>query len=570
MITTHPALALLARKKFVGIFRKQVRRLKTVKGAIFAFFGILVFTMWFGSLLLGQFAVRPGHGGDAAVVLTADTVQVSIFFLVVFTVMSSLGFRGLFLPKDEIELLFSAPVSRSDVIRYRLLTNIGRSLFGGVIVGLIATKRAPNPWYGFVGTFLAVQALPLLSQGISLAVGSAESRVASKTPRNIARIAGILGFALYLAIVLMLVTNANEKFVGWLRDSATGRGFAMVFTDPWLLAVSSICRPWAHLITAASPGEFLSWLVICVGIWIVLFELVARIPVDYRELSLQTASDVAKRLNRMRRTGGASAGQVSKRAASWHVPWLFGRGRFGAIAWLKTGSILRKARSTLIVSIAILSLITFFAAAMLKSGKGEGMEPMVSIFMAFFGCMYLCGGLRFDFREDLDRMEFLKTCPAPAWVVFLATVTPQIVLVSLLMAVAVLLKSVITGIFPDVLPLVVLSIPLLCFTWVAIDNVVFLASPVRYVAGQDTVLQNAGRAVVMMFVRFLILLGVVVSVGIPVLLGFGARQLFPSLGVAAVIAGGALGVLAWCVDCGILTAAGAWQLRHFDVSRDRA
>jgi hypothetical protein len=291
--------------------------------------------------------------------------------------------------------------------------------------------------------------------------------------------------------------------------------------------------------------------------------------VDYRELSLQTAADVAKRLNRMRRSGGASATQVSKSAAGWRVPWLFGRGRFGAIAWLKTGSIVRKARGTLVVSLAILSLITFGASALLRTGRGEGLEPGVSILMAFFGCIYLCGGLRFDFREDLDRMEFLKTCPAPAWVVFVATIAPQTVLVSLMMIAAVILKSVITGIYPSALGPIALGIPLLCYTWIAIDNVVFLAAPIRYVAGQDTVLQNAGRAVVMMFLRFLILLGIAVSVAIPVGLGLVAKEVAPSLGMAAVAAGAVLGVVAWCVECGVLAAAGAWQLRRFDVARDR-
>ena len=46
------------------------------------------------------------------------------------------------------------------------------------------------------------------------------------------------------------------------------------------------------------------------------------------------------------------------------------------------------------------------------------------------GTLYLCAGLRFDFREDLDAMESLKAWPVRPWRVFLATLLPEVVLVS--------------------------------------------------------------------------------------------------------------------------------------------
>jgi hypothetical protein len=62
---------------------------------------------------------------------------------------------------------------------------------------------------------------------------------------------------------------------------------------------------------------------------------------------------------------------------------------------------------------------------------------------------------------------------------------------------------------------------------------------------------------------------VAVSVAVPVGLGFGFAEAFPALGRTPIYLGGALGLVAWLADCVLLAAAGAWQLRRFDVARDR-
>jgi hypothetical protein len=509
----------------------------------------------------------------APIVITESAAQVGMFSLVVLTLIASVGYRGLYMPKDEIELLFSAPLTRRDVIRYRLLTNVGRSIFGGLIVGLFAMRSAPNALYAFAGTFVAVQTLPLLSQGISLVLGGAESRIASRVPKRLGTIAGIVAAVFYVGILIFLVTNSQKGVGKWLERSEVGQVITDVIEHPWMLTMSSPCLPWAKMITADSAGTFLTWLAVSLAGWAVIFELVSRIRVDYRELSLQTASDLAKRIQRARRAGGASASPVSKTASGWSVPWFFGRGRFGAIAWLKTASIVRKARGTLLVSIVIVSLLTAGATAIEVSKKGQASESViigVAIGMVFVGCLYLCGGLRFDFREDLDRMEFVKTCPARPWVVFLATMTPQVVLVSALIALALLVKSAIVGRFHAVNWALLPAIPLLTITWTSIDNIVFLAAPVRYVAGQDTVLQNAGRMVILMFVRFVIVLGVFVTLAVPIGLAVLTALKLPATASVAIPVGCVVAFFVWLADVSILVAAGAWQLRRFDVARDRA
>ena len=88
------------------------------------------------------------------------------------------------------------------------------------------------------------------------------------------------------------------------------------------------------------------------------------------------------------------------------------------------------------------------------------------------------------------------------WQVLLASSQLIGPLVSALLTVATALRAALEQ---DVHPVTIITIallPLIVFGWVAVDNVVFLFSPVRYVPGQGGALQNAGRGLVLMLIRF--------------------------------------------------------------------
>ena len=83
---------------------------------------------------------------------------------------------------------------------------------------------------------------------------------------------------------------------------------------------------------------------------VLLFEAVARLPVDFREAPLRTSLDPS---GGSRAFGGArERGGVPGRAhaAARPVPWLMGRGPAGAIVWLRMARLLRQARGSLVVA----------------------------------------------------------------------------------------------------------------------------------------------------------------------------------------------------------------------------
>jgi hypothetical protein len=411
VILGHPALRLLARRKLVGIWRRQKRRLKRPSGIAFALLGLLAIGYWIAvaivlPLVTAQRVPRQPLGVPELCVVG--------FGLTVFTLIGSLNFRGLYLPKEEIDRLFSAPVSRSDLVRYRLITSLGRSLFGALFFGAVLSMRLPHPMYGFLGAVVSMLTLPLLGQAASLLLGDAENRMAARLAKLPIRwIAGLGVAALMIFLIAPVARRGSVPGAAGLDEWVKN-----IFDHPVVSTVCAPLVPWARMSAAHNLTEFLPWFALCFVIWFALFELTARIPIDFRELSLETSADVAKRIHRARRGAlGASGTQASSSSAGWRVPWWFGRGPFGAIAWRKSATILRKARGTFITSALIVAVLTA-VSTLLFTGKGDDAPIFGSLLISLVGTLYLCAGLRFDFREDLDRMDVIKSYPLAPWRVF--------------------------------------------------------------------------------------------------------------------------------------------------------
>lgn len=561
-----PALRLLARRKLLGTFRRALRRAKTAKGALLSMLGLVLLVLWMGTLLGPTLAMgrRPADPELFAIRVAAWALPITMLSLA-----SGVFHRGLYLPKDEIERLFSAPVARADLVRYRMLANAGRNVFGGVILGVFAALKAPHPAFGFFGVMIGVQTLPVLNQLVAITLGSFENRVGRWLKRvSFLQVVVVLLFSATIGVfVFMSMTGADPRSWAWWRRLSGERGSPLDL--PFVRGILVPFMPWAHAIAASSLSSFAAWFALAVAIHVLLFEVTARLPVDFRELSLATSAQVAERLARARRGGGAAAGGVTKSAVGWRVPWLFGRSPSGAVAWRKTASILRKSKSALITSLVLLGLLCLIAQGILRGEDGASSAAGLLVVLGL-GTMYLCGGLRFDFREDLERMEVLRAWPIAPANLFFAMLVPEVALVALLLDLLALGWTAAYGGGFVPLPLVLLYVPLLVFAWVAIDNAAFLFAPVRFVPGQEGMLQNAGRAMAMMFVRFAAA-GVVALVCVGsawlvywVLGGSAGDHAALAIGVGVAV----LFLLTLAIDVGLFFLGGL-VLSRFDVSRDR-
>lgn len=565
----HPAMRLLVRLKARGVFRTQLRRLKRPSGSIFALLGLLLFGLWIGSLAVSFYGQRPTYHDPEMLRLWTG---IAIVVLCAMTVISAFGHRGLYLPKEEIELAFSSPIPRADLVRYRMGINLLRSVIAGVLFGLGAARRMPVGIFAFFGVLLTLLTVPILGQATALMLGDAENRlgrISKKLPLR--GIAAVLGAVVGIAMLSLLLPVDRAWQYGPREPGALEPLFKDLVSSPVLRWILLPVQPWTRMITASDFLDFLSWFAVCAGVWVAAWEFTARIPVDYRETSLATSADLARRLSRLRRGGSGLAGSLmSKPRAGWNVPWLLGRGRFGAIAWHQLTTIARKARGTFLFSALIVLLVT---VAMSLAWRDTGPDAALggAAILAVFGTIYLCSGLRFDFRNDFDQMEQIKAWPARPAVVFLATVLPQVMVVSAMLATGILLRCAATGGFHAGILGILAVQPLIALAWTSVDNAVFLYYPVRYTPGQEGALQHIGRSVMMSFVRIgLAGVAVVVAVVPGVMSGFVALRLL-DLGEAAAWTIGT--AVAWlglaAMDVGLVLAGGR-MLQRFDVARDRA
>ncbi|MCB9913656.1 MAG: hypothetical protein H6828_00745 [Planctomycetes bacterium] len=568
LIVGDPALRRLAVLKLRGGVRKQLRRLKTPSGLLFMLVGTGLTGLWLTSLFLrGRF----DRGTPSSPEELRAFTKLGMLALTVVSGVSALNVRGVYLPKNEIERLFAAPVSRANLVRYRMLVDLGRTLFGALVLGLLTCRHMPRPLFGFVGAGTGLLTLGVARQFGSLVVADASSRLGRWAKgRRLLFVRILMGFlvwALFMALIF------GRRFTDNVLGDLVSTGDLRALVDlPVVRVVLAPFTPWASLMTATSAGEFAAWGAFCLALWLGLFELTARLRVDFREASLDTSADIAKRLRRVGR-GAALQGEVSRAAAGKRVPWLFGRGPLGAVAWLKTVAIWRKARTNLVTGVLIVVLVTVmvsFLTGKAVQSPGPGALLGSSALIGLLGVMYLSGALRYDFRADVDLMEQMKAWPVAPTRLFVATLLPQVALISTLLGAAILVRAAVLQRFHPGLLGIVAALPFVLFTWISVDNAVFLFAPIRYVPGQEGTLHNSGRAVVLVFLRILLLAVALALVAGPsaALLLLGPDWLGLSRVTAALLSLG-IGVVVMLGMAALLAWIGGRMLRRYDVSREQ-
>ena len=562
----HPALRRLAVLKLRAVFRRALRRVRRPSGALFALVGLLLMGGWVAILVTG--AREREQAPLDPETLTALT-RGGLVLLGVVTVLSALSAKGLYMPREDLERLLSGPVSRADLVRYRMQVDLGRSGFGALVFALLVLGHMPEPVFAFFGVVIAMLTLSVVRTGAALYVGAASTRFQGFLGERQVLVSRILVGVLvwfFLMLLLMGDTFLPEQLEGVKPLELVTR----VLDSPLARGLLVPLEPWARAVTATSWAEFATAGGIAALGYVVLFELVARFPIDYREVSIETSLDVTRRVASMRKAGGPFGMALSKGAGEQSIPWLLGKSPFGAIAWIQIASIRRKARGTIFVSAAVVGLVTFVATIAMR---GEELHQILggAAIIALGGTVYLCSGLRFDFRANLDRMEVIKAWPLPPWRIFLATILPEVLLASALLSAAILVRAAVTGEFHPLLLGVIGVLPLLTLTWVALDNAVFLFAPVRFIPGQEGALHHMGRTMLLVLLRIVLfgIVGALTGAVVLVLAFFGGQLLNLSEDVVTVLAA-VSGLIALVLLDAALLATGGWLLRRFDVSRDYA
>lgn len=567
MIRTDPALRTLARLKFRGALRKTVKRMKTFSGIVFMTIGIGMASMWVLSLYItGTWKV----GVDPIVSSDLDMramMQLTMAFFTVVSLSSAANVRGLYLPKNEIETLFAAPVSRQQLVRYRMAIDARRTLIGGTIFGLVLMRKAEVPLFGLLGTMLAMLTLVTVRQAVSLMLADAEDRFGHIFRPRIMKFVAIFG-GIGIWVFIMTFVMGDDFLGDFLGVENSTEVLSKILAHPVVQALMLPFYPQASMITAASFANFALWTSVCVAIYYALFEVTARLPIDFREQSLQTSQNIADKLARVKRGGVFSGDQVDRRVASKRVPWFFGRGPYGAVAWAKTTEIVRKGQRGLFASLFVVGMVAAVITFATKRDDdlARSVAPMI---IAVLSVLYLSGGLRVDFRSELDRMERIKGWPLNPARLFSAILMPQVMAISIFVTIALVGRAALLNLWHPVILACVIVLPFCAFTWMSVDNLVFLFKPVRFVPGQEGTLHHTGRALVLLLLRlvtFGVVLGLISVCGLIAVWSLDqffevSQNVLISVVVAVSLPLFAIADWALCLVGGLL-------IQRFDVSRD--
>lgn len=591
MSASDDTLFFLWRMRMRGKWRLLARRARTPGGAITIVIGLLIIGLWIASVVLrGSLIERTGATPSV------EAAQLGLFVYLGFVAFSSLSFRGVYLPRSELDRLFSAPLSRSSIVRYRVLKTVIAALPFIVLMTVFLAPRFPSAVVGTTALVITIPTTTVFGQGLSLLAARTHGALHSLLARVSPGVLRLVGGGGIVGVLLLLafgpgIDPVRRGGAAYLRDFEAqstpesieirprreegpseqvpeseldvGR-FERIARHPAVKTVTSPLYPWARALTAPNGRSGLPWLAAILGLFVLSFELVARLPIDYRESSLRTSIDFEKRIARLRSgQGGAGAFSGPSRTRSWSVPWLAGRSPTGAVVWMRTAWIARQARGTLVIAGIVAVLGVVVGTRVLDGPGGE------TATLAALGVIYLSSGLRADFRTDLDRLEIIKAWPLPAWRTFAASLVPTVALTTLVVYAVLLVRAAILGQFEDVLPAVLLAVPGFAYLWSGIDNAVFLLFPVRFVPGQGSAIQHTGRGVLLVLLRALVL---------AVLIGFilgGAATTWSLLGGDE---GGLEPIVLWSVLAAwivvgttaalvAVTRFGAFTLRRFDVTR---
>jgi len=533
----HPALLFLVRLRWRAMFRKAGRGLSTVRGALLFLLGLALFILWLVPPLLMSFRGEKGN-----IEMFQSIMPLGMLGMCVFSLMTSAGERAIYFSPGEIEFLFPGPFSRREVLAYKLLGTVLNVLLGSLIFSMFAVRFTSMWLAAYIGVALSLIFIRYFTMA-AMIVGETMSQRAYTRARRV----------LLTAVGVLIAMGAGQ--VMSMRNDMRGENFMVLLRESaWLRYVLLPLEPFVRTVTAPTFPNLLGWATVCVAINGALFFVIVWLDAEYRETAIRVSKRIYTRIQSAQRSGMASAGVTvgKRRIPAW--PWFGGA---GPIAWRQTVNVARNSRSMLMIMV-LLSVAIGIPA---MRGGGENTSVVAPVLtMIIWLTVMLSMMIRFDFRADIERMDWLKALPISPMSMAVGQLLVPVLMCTAMQGLLIALATYFMGRY-ELIPLVLafgLPTNLLMFS---AENTMFLLMPTRTAAFSPGDFQLFGRQLLFLLVKSLVvgsIWGFALGVGALVYL-LGGRNL---------IAGG---VTVWAllsIAAAASISAVALAYRHHDVSRD--
>ncbi|HEV7923556.1 MAG TPA: hypothetical protein VGR02_22450 [Thermoanaerobaculia bacterium] len=393
------AFAFVTARMFLNRIRIRIRRLRQPRYLFSAIAGLAY--IWFFAFRHTMKGPRPNIGNTPLGVDLVSLVAL-VMLIVVWAFPGQSG--GLEFSEAEIQFLFPAPLSRRQLLVYKLMRGLPPLLITTLVMSFVLRRG------NFPGLFLVFATMNIYFTMVALA-------------RARLKLRGI-GFLLRLVIVVVILSGISWAVTVDLAHQHIGTKMAAAvktqepqnvmkaaetpFRGPIVTALLFVPRFFAGAAFAKTPGPFAVNAVALVALAALFFLTAARLNVSFEEASIAySARKTARRASRQVRQAGS-------RVMFPRMPPPFrlreSAGPEVAIFWK---NLLAAMRISAVWIVGLVVLLTYFAAQMLLS-IDEGIRlTFASMELGMAALFPLLGTVWFaqDLRLDLPRMEVLKSYP---------------------------------------------------------------------------------------------------------------------------------------------------------------
>jgi hypothetical protein len=273
--------------------------------------------MMFGpGLLMGMFS---SHQVDVSEQLPwlPEMIPIGMFILCLLSVVTSAGDAAIHFTRSEVDFMFPAPISRRQLLVYKIVNSLGASVFIGMVAAIPVLPYVRSWYTTFIGITLAF----LFINGICMCVQLLGQTVSQQAFTKGLRVAlTAIGVLLALAMVQVVMANVQwdwEHLPEIFRGSLGGRMLLTPFN-----VFNNIV--WASRLFP----DFVGWSTLGAIMVIAIFAVAISLDANFLEAADRISQRIYARATQMTRQGPLASMSRRKIMTSRmpQLPWWSGAG----------------------------------------------------------------------------------------------------------------------------------------------------------------------------------------------------------------------------------------------------
>jgi len=395
------ALTFIAAATARNMLKRQLRRMRQPRYLLATLLGLFYVVNLFVQPGMGSAVRHAGPAHTASPLIAGGLIWWGTLVLLFAWVFGG-DEGGLAFSEAEIQFLFPAPLSRRQLIHYKLLRSLLFALFSSLIFTVSVGRRLRGgPPFFALGAWLGVATLSLHLTAASL---TRLSLVQHGVRGGLRR---LLALAVPLAIVGALAFGVLRSPYPWPSHYAEVAPYLEHLLDaPSVTWAGMVVAPAVHVALAHDLPELLRWLPAAAGVLALHYLWALSTDAAFEQASLASSERRSKRMEGLRR------GQLTVRGTA-RPPFALsphGHPAF-AIYWKNLTAAVRllSLRVTIVLLMpAVMGAVgALSGGAALNRGLGAILCGLLAGSSAFFGVQVY----RIDFRLDLVNIDQLRSYP---------------------------------------------------------------------------------------------------------------------------------------------------------------